>query len=167
MSNHSSSEETRMAFLKRWAQWEVVENDCNTIFRYLQEKGISSIGAIGFCWGVWMAFRASAAGFPLKAGAGCHPSIRLEQFSGGSEDQLSRSVKCPMALASARNDPDNVQTGGSVHAILSSLHPASEVRSFGEVDHGWVTRGDLNDEVVAKNVRDALQFCQDFFLSTL
>ena len=167
MTNHSESEDTKIAFLGVWAQWPRIENDCQNVFRHITERGIARIGSVGFCWGAWVIFRSSALGLPLTAGAGCHPSLRLECFTGGSVEALTNSVKCPMSLASARNDPENVQAGGEVENILKSIFPSSEVHSYPEVDHGWVTRGDLTDEVVAKGVKDALAQVSAFFQAHL
>lgn len=163
MANHLESDEKKNAFLSKWGQWENSERDCQTVFDFITEKGITEIGSVGFCWGSWIIFRASAAGMPIKAGANCHPSLRLEGFSGGTAEALTERINCPMMLASARNDPDNVQTGGEIANILSTKFPSSEVVSYPEVDHGWVSRGDIADETVAKSVKAALQQCEVFF----
>jgi carboxymethylenebutenolidase len=167
MSNHFESEDSKQAFLSKWGQWAQSEGDCRTVFAHLNDKGISNIGSVGFCWGAWIIFRASADGMPLKAGAGCHPSLRLEGYSGGTVEDLSTKVNCPMMLASARNDPDNVQAGGEVSRILSEKFSSSEVVSYPDADHGWVSRGDISDEIVAKNVADALKQCEAFFAANV
>lgn len=167
MANHLGSEEVKQAFLSKWAQWNLCEGDCATIFNYLTDKGITKIGSVGFCWGAWVIFHVSASGMPLTAGAGCHPSLRLEGYSGGTVEDLTSQVNCPMMLASARNDPDNVQEGGEVSRILSEKFPTSMVVSYPDVDHGWVSRGDVSDEIVAKGVRDALKQCETFFSAHL
>lgn len=143
-------------YLSKWAQWDRSEDSVKTVFDHVAGKGITEICSVGFCWGGWVLFKASAGGFPIKCGAICHPSIRLEGFAGSNEVVLSGTVKCPMMFASGRNDPENVKEGGECSKILAEKFPTSEAKGYAEVDHGWVTRGDISDAVVARNVREAL-----------
>ncbi len=150
-------------YFRKWVEWSRLEGDCNAVFDYVGSKGITSIGAIGFCWGSWMVFKLSSLGYPIKAGANCHPSIVLENYAGSSPEALSETVQCPMTLATSRNDPDNIKEGGACANILTAKFPQSEIRTYGEVDHGWVSRGDIKDEVVSRNVKAALEQSHAFF----
>ena len=156
-------------FLKKWADYDSVTGPDITekLLPYLKQNGVTKIGAIGFCWGAWVIHRASAAGVPLLCGAGCHPSVRLENMADGPGDEkaLAEQVRCPMLLAAAGNDPENVKEGGAVSEILKKRFPTSVIRSFPAQQHGWVSRGDVTDDTVANGVRDALQLCQDFFVA--
>jgi dienelactone hydrolase len=167
LANHSQDQEQKNQFLTEWSRYEKIEEDCQRIFSHLAKHNVTRIVSIGFCWGVWVNFKVSVAGLPLLAGAGCHPSLRLEEFSGRTVESLTEGVNCPMLLASGRNDPDNVQEGGRVEEILKQKYPLSVVKSFRDVDHGWVTRGDLSDGVVAKSVETALIECSEFFQRVL
>lgn len=162
LANYAHDPDLKNQFLSKWSTWQDLEDDIRTLFSYIDSLGIAAIGCLGFCWGVWVGFKASAAGFPLKAGAGAHPSIRLEEYHGSTPEKLSELVNCPMMLASARNDPPNVQEGGEVERILQAKFPQSTVKSFHDVDHGWVSRGDLQDPVVSQNVNDALMAITHF-----
>jgi len=155
------------AYLKKWATWSNSEADLACVFKHVAGKGIKDIGSVGFCWGGWVIFRASAADFPLKCGAICHPSVRLEGYAGSSEVELSRKVKCPIMFASARNDPDNVKEDGECSNILKEKFPTSDVKSYGDVDHGWVSRGDISDPVVAAAVQGALAQVEAFLSQNL
>lgn len=167
MSLHLESDEKKQAFLNKWAQWDSIEGDCQSIIAHIASKGITSIGSIGFCWGAWVVWRASAAGLPIRAGAGCHPSIRLEGYSGGSAAALVTKIQCPMLLAPGRNDPDDVKESGEVAKLLLDRFPTSRVKDYPTVDHGWVSRGDIRDETVAIAVKDALEQCNKFFADHL
>jgi dienelactone hydrolase len=156
-------------FLKKWADYDSVTGRDITekLLPYLKQNGVTKIGAIGFCWGAWVVHRASAAGVPLLCGACCHPSVRLENMADGPWDEmaLAEKVRCPMLMAAAGNDPENVKEGGAVSDILMRRFPTSVIRSFPAQQHGWVSRGDVTDDAVASGVRDALQLCQDFFVA--
>lgn len=154
MNNPENTDAT--AYLKKWTVWSNIEPDVAAVFKHIADKGISEIGSVGFCWGGWTIFRASAAGFPLKCGAICHPSVRLEGYAGSDEVTLAGKVKCPMMFASSRNDPENIKEGGACALALQEKFPASEIKSYGDVDHGWVSRGDVSDPVVAAAVKAAL-----------
>jgi dienelactone hydrolase len=154
-------------FLTQWSTWENLEQDIQTLFAYVDGLGIQTIGTLGFCWGIWLGFKASAAGFPIIAGAGAHPSIRLEEYHGRTPEQLAELVNCPMMLASARNDPPNVQEGGAIEQILKSRFPLSEIKSFTEVDHGWVTRGSLEDPIISQSASEAIEKLSAFLSRAL
>jgi len=132
----------------------------NRVFKILEGK---KIGAFGFCWGVWVIHKASSKGLPIKCGAGCHPSVKLEGFTGGSPAALASEVRCPMLFASAGNDGDDVKEGGEVSKVLVEKFPSSVIKSYPDMSHGWVSRGDISDENVSRDVKDALELCSVFF----
>lgn len=65
---------------------------------------------IGFCFGAWVNFHASASG-RISCAVNCHPSVRLEGLWGSNEVDLAKTVKCPQMLLPAGNDPDNIKPG--------------------------------------------------------
>jgi dienelactone hydrolase len=121
---------------------------------HLNQKGASSVGAIGFCWGVWALCKASSAGVPLKCGVGPHPSTRLEGMLGGDELAMMKAVKMPVLLMPAGDDPDNVKAGGAVAEAIIAAGGATH--EFPEMKHGWVGRGDISDPAVKRDIEDAL-----------
>lgn len=56
---------------------------------YLESQGVKQFFAIGFCWGVWQAFRMAAKHEGFIAIAGPHPSLGVEKMFGGDEVKLS------------------------------------------------------------------------------
>jgi len=143
-----------MAWIKKFTWEAVIAADFERLMTWLNGQGASSVGAIGFCWGVWALCKASSVGVPLKCGVGPHPSTRLEGMLGGDELAMMKAVKMPVLLMPAGDDPDNVKTGGEVAAAIIAAGGATH--EFPEMKHGWVGRGDLADPAVKRDVEDAL-----------
>ena len=122
---------------------------------WLRERGVRSVGAVGFCWGAWAFAHASAAGVPLACGVGAHPSFKNESNCGfGTDEELAKRVQMPVLLLSAGDDPSNVQEDGAVtHALAQT---GGRTRGFSQMKHGWVTRGDLDEPRIAADVELAL-----------
>jgi len=146
--------------------WSKIQADLDThVFPLLASKGATKFGAVGFCWGSWAVMHLSATG-KLNAGAACHPShTKLAAMSGEVSDTLVDAVKCPQLIYSAKDDPVDVQPGGGNQKILATKTFAAKnvFKHFGDVNHGWVSRGDL---AVAENARDyplALNGVIEFF----
>ena len=59
---------------------EVLSADFEAIMQEFERVGVTSVGALGFCWGAWAWAKAAASGIDLKACAACHPSIKLEEY---------------------------------------------------------------------------------------
>ena len=117
--------------------------------------------AIGFCWGAWAWARGGAAGLPFTCCISPHPSIKLEEFAFKlSQEELCRQLKFPTLLMPAANDPGNVKTGGALIEIL--LASGGEVVAFEEMTHGWMSRGDIWDEKVKRDVEKCMQLIVDF-----
>lgn len=72
---------------------------------------------IGFCWGAWVNFHASATD-KITCAVSAHPSVQIEQAFGGNEVDLAKKVKCPQVLMPAGGDPDNLKPGSSVGLII-------------------------------------------------
>ena len=92
----------------------------------------------------------------LKCGVGPHPSTKIEEACmGGSELEMMKSVKMPLLLLTAGNDPDTLKDGGEVAAAVVANGGATV--NFPEMVHGWVGRGDIvNDAAVKRDAEDAL-----------
>ena len=86
--------------------------------KYLQEKGSKKFFVIGFCWGVWLAFKLATQFDSIIAIGGMHPSLGLEQVFGGDVNELTKKVKSPAYLFPAGNDPENIKPNGEVVKIL-------------------------------------------------
>lgn len=147
--------------------WEnVVKNDFDTLLAFLAERQVTGrVGAIGFCWGAWAFCKASSEGVPLACGVGPHPSTRLEGMMGGDELTMMQAVKMPVLLMPAGNDPDNVKPEGEVAAAIIAAGGASV--EFPEMSHGWVSRGDISEAAVARDVEVAMRKGIEYFKTYL
>jgi len=134
-------------WLKRHETAKAFE-DSTKIIDVLKSRGISAIGAAGFCWGAKVVVEL-AKGEVLKAGVLLHPSLL-------TVDDI-KVVKAPLAILGAEIDksspPELIQQFG---AILSAKPEVdSFVKIYPGVAHGWTVRYDENDEVAVKNAEEA------------
>jgi dienelactone hydrolase len=88
------------------------------VSKYMASKGHHKVASIGFCWGVWFAFRMSADYDNILAIAGPHPSLQVEGFYGGTEVKLIENTKCPAFFYVGGNDHANTKKGGELVNIL-------------------------------------------------
>eukprot|EP00615_Pteridomonas_danica_P004793 CAMPEP_0114348878 /NCGR_PEP_ID=MMETSP0101-20121206/15076_1 /TAXON_ID=38822 ORGANISM="Pteridomonas danica, Strain PT" /NCGR_SAMPLE_ID=MMETSP0101 /ASSEMBLY_ACC=CAM_ASM_000211 /LENGTH=243 /DNA_ID=CAMNT_0001487099 /DNA_START=16 /DNA_END=747 /DNA_ORIENTATION=- len=136
--------------------WEkVIASDFKKMLSFLEDKGVTDIGAIGFCWGVWAFCKASANGVSsIKCGVGCHPSTKLEGFFGDNEETMMSATTLPCLFLNAGDDPDTLKEGGDIAKIIQSK--GGSVDTYPDMNHGFVSRGDLSDEAVKRDVESAL-----------
>jgi len=123
-------------------------DDSTKVIEVLKSRGISAIGAAGFCWGAKVVVELTK-GEVLKAGVLLHPSFV-------TVDDI-KVVKAPLAILGAEIDktspPELVEQFG---AILSAKPEVdSFVKIYPGVAHGWTVRYDENDEVAVKNAEEA------------
>jgi len=155
-----------MAWVAKFPYASVVGPDLQRLISWLQEKGATSIGAMGFCWGVWALAKASASGLPLKCGVGAHPSTRLEEVAfGGDELRMMKALQMPLLLLPAGSDPPTLKPGGDVANAVELKGGSS--REFPGMKHGWVSRGELTDPAVKASVREALDLAAGHLHSCL
>jgi len=123
-------------------------DDSTKVIEVLKSRGISTIGAAGFCWGAKVVVELTKREV-LKAGVLLHPSFV-------TVDDI-KVVKAPLAILGAEIDktspPELVEQFG---AILSAKPEVdSFVKIYPGVAHGWTVRYDENDEVAVKNAEEA------------
>lgn len=144
----------------------------NKVLPFLKERGVTSIGMAGFCWGAWMIFNVAKTEGAIACGVSFHPSLKVNFHFGGTEEDMAQGVTCPQLLLPAGNDTDAVREGGSVMAILQqssheSVHRHSHAHSFPDMLHGYASRGannlDLADEKVRRDVQASFKMAVDYF----
>ena len=88
-----------------------------------------------------------------------------ERIFGGNPAKVAEKVKCPILLMPAGNDPPIYRTGGDVLETLKSNNSKSNFIDFPNMQHGWVSRGDVSDpdtkEAVQKALTEAFTFFQN------
>ncbi|KAJ9538405.1 hypothetical protein OSB04_031138 [Centaurea solstitialis] len=126
------------------------------VIQALKEKGITKIGAAGFCWGAKVVVDL-AKDTDLQVAALLHPSfVTLDDIKG---------VKVPIAILGAEIDqrsPPEV-----VKQFEEALEAKPEVDQFVKiypgVTHGWTVRYKDEDEVAVKCALEAHQDLLDWF----
>ena len=137
--------------------WDpLVKADMEVCFEFAKSKGCTKFSAIGFCWGAWAWAKAASNGFGFACCVGAHPSIKLEEFAFGSSImEMVEGVSCPCLLLAGGNDPDNVKPGGEFAKVFEAKGGKSI--AFEDMQHGWVSRGDVGDEKIKEGVKRAME----------
>lgn len=150
-----------------WAR--ISEKLQGSAYKHLAEKKITSMGAIGFCFGAWVVFHMSS-GSELKCGASFHPSIGAgPRYFGEVETDIVNAVQCPQLVCPAGNDPENIQPGGELTQILAAkpFGGKCEFQAYKAQQHGFMVRGDIANAEIAKDVKDGLERSIAFFKANL
>jgi dienelactone hydrolase len=138
----------------------------DNIIPYLKKSGVTKLAVCGYCWGCLNAFQ--ACGDPdlrseLCAAVNFHPSLRLNEAFGGHPEanDLAERVTVPQLFVAAGNDPDFVGPEGSVMKILQRTTKSKGV-VMADMRHGFVIRGDVNQEDVRQGVKASLELAIEF-----
>lgn len=137
---------------------------------YSPSSDESTIGCIGFCWGAWVVAKmlhASASSIDtkwassVKCGVGLHPSTHVEKtVFQKDEDKMLQEITSPFLLLTAGNDKLNLKKG---HANVTHLvSKGGESIDYVDMKHGWVSRGDLTQDNVKRDMNDALEKTNTF-----
>ncbi|CAI9781153.1 unnamed protein product [Fraxinus pennsylvanica] len=122
--------------------------DTKLVISALKSKGISAIGAAGFCYGAKVVVELAKDGL-IQAGVLLHPSfVTVDDF---------KEVKAPMAILGAETDihspPELVKQFEKILSYKPEV--ASFVKVFLDVAHGWTVRYNLEDEKAVKSAEEA------------
>jgi len=153
-------------FIKSQTNWSNLKKDWEEKIRpfAVESKHAETFGAIGTCWGSYMTVRLSA--YPeVKAGVSMHPShspimVRL----GEDEEEIVKEIASPQLMMPSRTDSPNVKPDGLTEIILGEK---LEIIEFPEMNHGWTTRGKLEDKKVDRDVKKAVNSAIQFFKMNL
>ncbi|XP_072976100.1 endo-1,3;1,4-beta-D-glucanase-like [Typha angustifolia] len=123
----------------------------------LNSKGISAIGAAGFCWGAKVAAELAKTDY-VRAAVMLHPSLV-------TVDDI-KEIKCHLSILGA--EIDHISPPEVVKQFEEILSAKSEVDSFvkifPKVAHGWTVRYDVNDEGAVKIAEEAHQDMLAWFI---
>ncbi|WOK95976.1 endo-1,3-1,4-beta-D-glucanase-like isoform X1 [Canna indica] len=131
--------------------------DAKPIIAALRNKGISSVGAAGFCWGAKVVVELAKSS-EIEAAVLLHPSfVTVDDMKG---------VKCPISILGAEFDhlspPELVK---QFELALSSIPGANYfVKIFPGVHHGWSVRWKMNDTLAIKSAEEAHQDMLNWFV---
>ena len=139
-----------------------------TVIPYLKGKvGNLKIGAVGFCWGCYIAFQACAdpdVKETISATALFHPTLQLNRaFEKHPEcNDVAELVTCPTLFVPAGNDPEFLGPDGSVMKILQKTCESSQSIVMPAMKHGFVNRGDISEADVKRDVQATLERAMNF-----
>jgi dienelactone hydrolase len=133
------------------------------VIPFLRNQGVAKIAYVGFCFGGYVTLLGCQEA-DVACGVGIHSSAKIFNMHGSDERAAATKVTCPQMIIQGHNDPENTKPNGAMHEELlkHSFGSVCSLHEFPDVAHGWVPRGDLSDEVVARNVKDAMDLCTSF-----
>ncbi|KAM1621485.1 hypothetical protein ACFX11_020158 [Malus domestica] len=122
--------------------------DAKSIINALKGKGVSAIGAAGFCWGAKVVTELAKSDF-IQAAVLLHPSfVTLDDI---------QEVKVPIAIQGAEIDdyspPELVKQFEQILAAKPEVD--SFVRIFPKAEHGWTMSYNVEDEEAVKRAEEA------------
>ncbi|KAK9903081.1 hypothetical protein M0R45_001222 [Rubus argutus] len=132
--------------------------DVKVVIEALKSKGVSAIGAVGFCWGAKVVVELAKGDF-IQAAVLAHPSLV-------TVDDI-KAVKVPISILGAEIDqmspPEVVKQFEEV--LIAKAEIKSHVKIFPKVSHGWTVRYDVSDEAAVKPAEEAHQDMLQWFLN--
>ncbi|TQD72037.1 hypothetical protein C1H46_042433 [Malus baccata] len=130
--------------------------DAKPVLEALKSKGVSAIGAVGFCWGAKVVVELAKHAL-IQAAVLCHPSFV-------TVDDIKK-VKVPISILGAEIDrmspPELVK---QFEEVLTANEVKSHVKIFPKVSHGWTVRYNVEDKAACKSAEEAHQDLLDWFL---
>lgn len=133
--------------------------DAKPIIEAIKSKGVSSVGAAGFCWGAKVVAELAKSRL-IQAAVLLHPSFV-------SVDDI-KAVDIPYSILGAEIDrlspPELVR---QFEEILSAKSAPSFVKIFPKVSHGWTVRYSPEDAEAVKAAEEAHQDLLDWFAKHL
>ncbi|KAM5550790.1 endo-1,3,1,4-beta-D-glucanase [Rosa sericea] len=129
--------------------------DAKRVIAALKNKGVSGIGAAGFCWGGKVVAELSK-GYCTKAAVLLHPYlVTLDDI---------KETKTPIAILAAQFDnstaPELVK---QFKEVLSTNKVDNFVKIFPGVSHGWTVRYNDDNVTAVKSANEAHQDMLDWF----
>ncbi|XP_042431359.1 endo-1,3;1,4-beta-D-glucanase-like [Zingiber officinale] len=130
--------------------------DAKSVIEYLKSKGITLIGAAGFCWGGKVVTELAKTDY-VNAVVMLHPSlVKLDDIN---------EIKRPTSILAAEND--SITPLEIVKQFEEILCTRTEVDSFVKVfpgvAHGWTVRYGTDDEAAVEKAEEAHKDLLDWF----
>ncbi|KAH9765350.1 DLH domain-containing protein [Citrus sinensis] len=145
--------------LQEWIKDHGVDKgfeEAKPVIQALKSKGITAIGAAGFCWGAKVVVQLGKREF-IQAAVLLHPSfVTVDDIKG---------VEVPLSILGA--EIDRLSPPALVKEFEEALNAISEVDSFvkifPKVAHGWTVRYNVEDESAVKAAEEAHQNLLEWF----
>ncbi|XP_030519590.2 endo-1,3;1,4-beta-D-glucanase-like [Rhodamnia argentea] len=131
--------------------------DAKPVISALKSKGVSAIGAAGFCWGGKVLVKLAGTE-DIQAAVILHPGPM-------TEDEIE-AIKIPTAILGAEIDhaspPEELKKFGKIMSAKTEFE--SYVKIFPSVSHGWSVRYDDDNEFAVKSAEEAQEDTLNWFL---
>ncbi|GLT70972.1 hypothetical protein SLA2020_430180 [Shorea laevis] len=130
--------------------------EAKSVIEAVKNKGVSAVGAAGFCWGAKVVVELAKAEL-IQAAVLLHPSlVTLDDIKG---------VKVHIAVLGAEIDklspPELLKQFEEV--LIAKSEVDSYVKIFPKVAHGWTVRYSVEDEAAVKPAEEAHQNLIEWF----
>lgn len=134
--------------------------EAKPVITALKEKGVSAVGAAGYCWGAKVVVELAKA-HEIQAAVLLHPSfVTVEDI---------KEVKCPISILGAEIDkmspPELVKQFEQALSVNSGV--GHFVKIFPGVAHGWSVRYSHDDAAAVKSAEEAFADMLDWFNKNL
>ncbi|GAB2266441.1 hypothetical protein Dimus_001449 [Dionaea muscipula] len=131
--------------------------DARSVIADLRSKGVTSIGAAGFCWGGVVVVKLAKFD-DIQAGVVLHPGrLTVDDING---------IKVPVSILGAEIDhaspPEQLKEFGEILSAKSGID--SFVKIFPGVTHGWSVRYNLDDESAVRSAEEAQADMLNWFI---
>ncbi|XP_078149180.1 endo-1,3;1,4-beta-D-glucanase-like isoform X1 [Carex rostrata] len=122
--------------------------DAKLVIQALKRKGVSAIGAAGFCWGAKVVVELAKSD-DIKAAVLLHPSFV-------TVDDI-KEVKIPISVLGAEIDMRTPPEVTKQFEEILSTRPEvpSYVKIFAGVQHGWTVRYEVTDKAAVEKAEEA------------
>ncbi|KAI5447322.1 hypothetical protein KIW84_014971 [Lathyrus oleraceus] len=132
--------------------------DTKPLIAALRSKGVTSIGAAGFCWGGVVVAKLAVSGDIIQAAVILHP--------GAISDKEFNDIRVPIALLGAEIDDffPKEKLKQAEELLSAKAEIESLVKLYPGVTHGWSVRYNIEDEVAVKNAEEAHEDMLNWFI---
>lgn len=155
-----------VAWLRAQA-WAGIEPKLEAAAAYAAAAGAQRVAIVGFCWGAWVAAKASGTGL-VRAAVHVHPSWQISSWLHGEpEAEMAGRIRAHTLLMPAADDREAFRDGTYARLIERRGGPSVRLVPFPTMRHGFVTRGAASDPEVMAEVERALREAAAFLHSKL
>jgi len=152
----------QIAFSAKVSNATNVMADTEEVVKFLKNIDADmSIGGVGYCWGAWAVFHASASGF-INAGASAHPSLGLAMFDQMTVGELAATVKHDQLIMPTAMEDETVREGGIVQTTLQGNGLECRIIDYSSMRHGFTIDGDISVPEVKEAIKTSTTHTIDF-----
>lgn len=140
--------------------WPTIYSDLyEKVFPYLEQQSHRQFVMIGTCFGGWVTLEASLVTPNVIGIITFHPVAA--KVSGNLKD-LGDELNAPILLIASHHEPSLVKEGGIVEKRMKARFPDSVFKTYENMLHGFVTRGNIEDPEVRQAVHEAVELSLKF-----